>query len=76
MRTACKADSFTALCEPIVQKIIEPRRLTTLWASTACYRFAALPLTASTVLVELTQLKVEAEMEVRIMNFVQELNYP
>jgi hypothetical protein len=33
-----KADSLTAVCEPIVYKIWEPRRLTTLWASTACYR--------------------------------------
>jgi hypothetical protein len=31
-----KAD-LTAICEPIVQKIWEPRRLTTLWAFTACY---------------------------------------
>jgi hypothetical protein len=30
--------TLTAICEPIVQKIWEPRRLTTLWASTACYR--------------------------------------
>jgi hypothetical protein len=28
---------FTAICEPIVLKMWEPRRLTTLWASTACY---------------------------------------
>jgi hypothetical protein len=35
---ACKADNLTATCEPNVQKIWEPRRLTTLWASTACYR--------------------------------------
>jgi hypothetical protein len=27
-----------AICEPILQKIWEPRRLTTLWASSACYR--------------------------------------
>jgi hypothetical protein len=29
---------FTAICEPIVYKMWEPRRLTNLWASTACYR--------------------------------------
>jgi hypothetical protein len=32
------ADNLTAICELIVQKMREPRRLTTLWASTACYR--------------------------------------
>jgi hypothetical protein len=35
---ASKVDNLTAICEPTVQKIWEPRRLTTLWASTACYR--------------------------------------
>jgi hypothetical protein len=34
---ARKAD-LTAICGPIVYKMWEPRRLTTLWASTACYR--------------------------------------
>jgi hypothetical protein len=37
-RPTRKADNFTAICEPIVQKMWEPRRLITLWASTACYR--------------------------------------
>jgi hypothetical protein len=37
-RLARKADSLTAVCEPIVWKMWKPRRLTTLWASTACYR--------------------------------------
>jgi hypothetical protein len=32
------ADNLTAMCEPIVWKMWEPRRLTALWASTACYR--------------------------------------
>jgi hypothetical protein len=36
-RLARKAD-LTSICEPIVWKIWEPQRLTTLWASTACYR--------------------------------------
>jgi hypothetical protein len=35
---ARKADNLTTICEPIVQKMWEPRRLTTLWAFTACYR--------------------------------------
>jgi hypothetical protein len=37
-RPARKADNLTAICKPIVKKIWDPRRLTTLWASTACYR--------------------------------------
>jgi hypothetical protein len=37
-RPARKADNLTAICEPIVYKIWEPRRPTTLWAPTACYR--------------------------------------
>jgi hypothetical protein len=32
------ADKHTAICEPIVYTMWEPRRLTTLWISTACYR--------------------------------------
>jgi hypothetical protein len=37
-RPASKADNLTAICEPAVEKMLEPRSLTTLWASTACYR--------------------------------------
>jgi hypothetical protein len=37
-RPAREADNLTAICEPIVEKMWEPRRLTTLWAFTACYR--------------------------------------
>jgi hypothetical protein len=33
-----KADNLTAICERTVYKMWGPRRLTTLWASTACYR--------------------------------------
>jgi hypothetical protein len=42
---ARKTDNLTDICEPIVYKMWEPRRLTTLWASTACYRdsFTFLP---------------------------------
>jgi hypothetical protein len=36
-RPELKADNLTAICEPIVYKMWEPRRLTNLWASTACY---------------------------------------
>jgi hypothetical protein len=38
MRPERKAHNLTATCEPIVKKMWEPRRLTALWASTACYR--------------------------------------
>jgi hypothetical protein len=37
-RVACKAENLTAVCELIVQNTWEPQHLTTLWASTACYR--------------------------------------
>jgi hypothetical protein len=30
------ADNLTAICEPTVYKMWKPRRLTTLWAFTAC----------------------------------------
>jgi hypothetical protein len=36
-RLARKADNLTAICEPIVYKMWEPRRLTNLWASTAFF---------------------------------------
>jgi hypothetical protein len=35
---ASKVDNLTVIYEPIVYKVWEPRRLTTLMASTACYR--------------------------------------
>jgi hypothetical protein len=34
-RPARYADNFTAICEPIVYKVREPRHVTTLWAFTA-----------------------------------------
>jgi hypothetical protein len=37
-RPARKADNITAISEPIVYKLWKPRPLTTLWATTACYR--------------------------------------
>jgi hypothetical protein len=37
-RPAREADNFTAICEPIVYKMWEPRRFKTLWAFTASYR--------------------------------------
>jgi hypothetical protein len=45
VRQAPKADNLTTICKPSVWKMWEPRRLTTLWASTACYRYSfTLPL--------------------------------
>jgi hypothetical protein len=37
-RPARKADSLITIREMIIYKMWEPRHLTTLWASTACYR--------------------------------------
>jgi hypothetical protein len=37
-RPARGADNLTAICEPTVYKMWEPRRITTLWAFMACYR--------------------------------------
>jgi hypothetical protein len=37
-RPARKTDSLTAICELTVWKMWDPRRLTTQWVSTACYR--------------------------------------
>jgi hypothetical protein len=37
-RPTLKADYLTAICEPSVYKMWEPRTLKTLWAFTACYR--------------------------------------
>jgi hypothetical protein len=34
---ARNAENLTAICEPIVHKMWEPRRLTTLWTYTASY---------------------------------------
>jgi hypothetical protein len=36
-RPAHKADNLTTTCEPIVYKMWELRRLTTLWTTTVCY---------------------------------------
>jgi hypothetical protein len=35
---AREVENLTAICEPIVGTMQEPRPLTTLWAFTACYR--------------------------------------
>jgi hypothetical protein len=38
-RLTLKAGNLTAIYEPIVYKMRQPRRLKTLWASTACLPF-------------------------------------
>jgi hypothetical protein len=35
---ARNSNNLTVICVPIFQKMWEPRRLTSLWVSTACYR--------------------------------------
>jgi hypothetical protein len=42
-RPAREADNLIATCEPIVSKMWDPRRLTTLRAYTACYGIATSP---------------------------------
>jgi hypothetical protein len=36
-RPVREADNLIVICEPTVQKMWKPRRLTSLWAFTACY---------------------------------------
>jgi hypothetical protein len=55
-----KDDNLTAIYEPTVKKVWEPRRLTTLWASTACYR------DSFTFLLLLTVVKVNIRVMVSI----------
>jgi hypothetical protein len=38
-RNIPRGDNLTAIYEPIIWKIWEPRRLTTLWTSTVCFTF-------------------------------------
>jgi hypothetical protein len=38
VRPVRKADNFSAVCEPTIWKMWEPRRLINLWASETCYR--------------------------------------
>jgi hypothetical protein len=60
-RPVCKAHNVTAICEPIVYKMLEPRRLTTLWACTACYRDNFTPFFNVTYLIsELVKLNLQA----------------
>jgi hypothetical protein len=37
-RPTFKADNLADICEPIVHKMFDPRRLKTIWASTVSYR--------------------------------------
>jgi hypothetical protein len=54
-QTEGKADKLAAICEWTVEEIWEPRNLTTLWASTACYRDSCTFLHNDSVSSEITQ---------------------
>jgi hypothetical protein len=60
-RPGPKADNLTAICEPIVYEMWEPRRLTNVLASKTCYRDSytlTLHNTCSFLLVEYIKLTV------------------
>jgi hypothetical protein len=42
-RPARNADNHTAICQPIIWKMWEPRCLTIVWNSIVCYRDSFLP---------------------------------
>jgi hypothetical protein len=56
-RPARDVDYFTAICELVVMKMWEARRLTTVWAFMACYKIA-LPLTLHIVARSFSKLRV------------------
>jgi hypothetical protein len=58
-RPVRKADNLTANCEPTVYKMWEPQRLTTLWASTACYRDSSTFTMKTTVLYSERDIRTE-----------------
>jgi hypothetical protein len=39
-RLAPKVDNLTAICDPIVHEMWDPRRHATVWASTDCYGYS------------------------------------
>jgi hypothetical protein len=71
-RPARQAENLTAICEPTVYKMWEPRRLTTLWAFTACYRHSfTLPLQISIFLDQSLVLNLSHIMNKRWHRFCQ-----
>jgi hypothetical protein len=70
----CKADNLTAICEPIVYQMWEPRRLTTLWASTACYRDNfTFYLLFRYVMISASNFQEEAEIEFRLNKILRRI---
>jgi hypothetical protein len=61
----CKADNLTAFCEPTVCKMLEPRRHTTLLASTAYYK------DIFTYADEMIQVLVETECKMEYKNKIR-----
>jgi hypothetical protein len=57
-RSARKADKLTTICEPIIYKMWDPRRLTTLWASTTCCRDSVMFLLTSVEISLLSMLNI------------------
>jgi hypothetical protein len=53
-RQAREAD-LTAICEPVVEIMWEPRRLTTLWVSTNCYEDSFNFFTESTRMIKVSR---------------------
>jgi hypothetical protein len=60
-----KAGNFTAICEPIFQKMWEPRRFTTLWTSTTCCSDIITFLTGNTE-VNFMNIKITVEAEAAV----------
>jgi hypothetical protein len=59
-RSAHKSDNITAICVPITYEIWDPRRFTTPWVSTVCFRdsFTFLPFSLEEEFVVDNKLKV------------------
>jgi hypothetical protein len=66
----------SAICEPTIYKMWEPRRLTTLWTSRACYRdsFTCCFLQTKIKLPQKTLLKISASNVVEILSVVWQIN--
>jgi hypothetical protein len=65
-RPAHKAGNFTSICEPIAYKMWEPRRLTTLWSSVACYRNRF-----TLLLTDVRHVEIEIKLYNKINSFIK-----
>jgi hypothetical protein len=67
---------LTAIYEPIIDKIWEPRRLTTLWASTAYYRasfaFSSMGVNSSLIYIYDWPLRLSYFFIYRVLNYVSQ----